>query len=353
MEKTLRLGTAYHGNRILKHVEADMEDLVRYHMDTVVHMYTHNDMDRHSKILKEIIKISEDKGLEVWVDNWGIDAGPGDKAYFVGQHPETVRMWTDGTPCGPRPCYNHPEFRVFTKRWIEAVAEARGKTLFWDEPCLDYHHANKSFTCYCPLCRALFEERYGFPMPAELTAEVSAFRADTVVDYFSEMTAYAASLGMKNTGCIMRDDNLRGIGAGSLDLLLKLPHFHNLGVDPYWCSPLPAEEVYDFVYSRTAKALKMCDEYKKDHNIWVKGYDIRAGHEDEIYIAAQAAYDAGARNIFTWSFRGGEPNNYRADNCDVAWEVMGEVFSHLRQRHYAALLEEIRAKRERNHDGRD
>ena len=42
MEK-LRLGTAYHGNRILKHVREDMTDIARHNMNLVVHMFTHTD----------------------------------------------------------------------------------------------------------------------------------------------------------------------------------------------------------------------------------------------------------------------------------------------------------------------
>ena len=48
MEKLLT-GVAYHGNRILKHVEEDMIDIVNHNMNLVVHMFTHNDWDRHLK----------------------------------------------------------------------------------------------------------------------------------------------------------------------------------------------------------------------------------------------------------------------------------------------------------------
>jgi len=79
MEEKLRLGTAYHSNRILRHVEEDMVDIVNHNMNLVVHMFSHNDLDRHSKVMKDIIAVSVDKGLEVWIDNWGLDCGPGDK----------------------------------------------------------------------------------------------------------------------------------------------------------------------------------------------------------------------------------------------------------------------------------
>ena len=129
MEK-LRLGAAYHGNRFLKHVEYDMQQLVEKNMNLVVHMYTHNDMDRNPKNMKEIFDISKDKGLEVWVDNWGIGGPPGDKCHFLGYHPECRRIKSNGEISPVSVCFNHQAFVDFSKNWIDHVKEAGGDTLF-------------------------------------------------------------------------------------------------------------------------------------------------------------------------------------------------------------------------------
>ena len=42
-EKVLKTGVAYHGNRILRHVEEDMKDIAGHNMNIVVHMFTHNE----------------------------------------------------------------------------------------------------------------------------------------------------------------------------------------------------------------------------------------------------------------------------------------------------------------------
>ena len=90
MEKLLT-GVAYHGNRILKHVEEDMIDIVNHNMNLVVHMFTHNDWDRHLKVMKDIVNITKYYGLDMWIDNWGIGGPPGDKSFFTGKHPEIFR----------------------------------------------------------------------------------------------------------------------------------------------------------------------------------------------------------------------------------------------------------------------
>ena len=55
----LRIGVAYHGNRILRHVDEDMREIVNHGMNVVVHMFSHNDWDRHLGVMKDIVSISE------------------------------------------------------------------------------------------------------------------------------------------------------------------------------------------------------------------------------------------------------------------------------------------------------
>lgn len=346
MNRTLKLGTAYHGNRILRHVEEDMTDIVRKHMNTVVHMFTHNDMDRHSQVMKDIIALSEDKGLEVWVDNWGVDAGPGDKSYFTGLHPECKQVFRNGKQAPLKPCYNQQAFRDFTRQWVDAVAEAGGKTLFWDEPRMA-SDPEAGMGCFCPECQRKFEERHHKSLFDATDAELEAHRNETIADYFRFATDYAHECGLVNTGCIMFAPQL-GSGFSLIDALMSLPHFDNVGCDPYWVmnykNPTPAE-VYAYNYDHTKTNLDMCRRFGKDHNIWLQAFAVPRGREDELVIAADALYDAGARTILSWSFRAGESNNYRSACPEMVWEINGEIMAHLRNRHFQAMLDEVRASR--------
>ena len=69
MERTLKLGTAYHGGRFLHQVEQDMRDIARHNMNTVVHMYTHNDWTRRTKLMKDIVKASTSETTSTTVYN--------------------------------------------------------------------------------------------------------------------------------------------------------------------------------------------------------------------------------------------------------------------------------------------
>ena len=50
--KKLRTGAVYYGNRMLSHSMTDMREMARADLDIVVHMLTHNDMER-DRILAE------------------------------------------------------------------------------------------------------------------------------------------------------------------------------------------------------------------------------------------------------------------------------------------------------------
>lgn len=340
MEKLLT-GTAYHGNRIIRHVEEDMRDVTKHGMNLVVHMFTHNDWDRHLGVMKDIVRISEDQGLEVWIDNWGLGGAPGDKSHFLEYHPEAHQVYSDGSVDPVTSCYNSPAFLQFTKDWLDAVAEFGGKSIFWDEPRFltkKDTNGNEVFSCCCENCKKLFREKYGKDMPATLTPEVVNFRAESMYNYFDAATTHAAKLGMQNHACVMLH---------TLEYaqdLVRLPNMTTFGSDPYWNpgNSKHEKDPYHYVYTNTRKMMEITKQANKGTHIWIQGFDIPAGYEDQILIATDAAYDAGARTIIDWSFRGAESNTYRSEHCDRVWETMGEAMKRIRNRYFDEVREQKR-----------
>ena len=179
------------------------------------------------------------------------------------------------------------------------------------------------FCCTCPRCKNKFEEKYNKPLTPDLTAEISSefaeFRTDSIVEYFKDILTYSASLGLHNTACIMPGAT-HGISLESVGKLLSIPEIENVGYDPYWYG-IPGADAYEYVYNERKEAIERCDKYGKDHNIWIQGYASPKGREEEIIEATEAAYDAGARTILSWSFHGGESTNYRSADPQRSWKV--------------------------------
>lgn len=336
--KPLLLGAAYHGNRMPSHAREDMRDMVRCGCDLVVHMFSHTDWDRHMRRMKDIVEISQEAGLEVWADNWGLSGPPGDKSHFLAYHPEAHMVYSDGQVDPVRACLNSAALRSFVSEWIDAVEYLGVKTIFWDEPHLPKDGAR--YSCACPACRERFRARYGREMPETADEDVERFRTDTIVEYFREITAYSAKKGMKNTVCVMLGEQ-HGIGLSTLDRICALDTLDNIGSDPYWlhvkdCSP------YAFVYENARRNIEISERFGKDHNIWIQAYSTPRGREEEIIQATEAAYDAGARTILAWGYAGSESNDYAAANPEKTWQITAEAFRRVREIERNDILEENR-----------
>lgn len=318
----LKLGIAYHGNRLISHVQTDLKDIIAHNFNTVVHMFSHNDWYRSSAVMKDIFSMTYDLGLDIWVDNWGLGGSPGDPSFFLSYHPEAHQYTSDGQMRAVNVCFNHKSFVQWTKEWIDMVYECGGRKIFWDEPNLVT--AEDKFSCACPLCKKLFKERYNREMPQIPDADCFDFQEWTITNYFKEVTAYAKAKGMENIICVMLGRK-HGICLDNISELGKIDSLDNIGCDPYWVGRATGPEVYKSVFEATQKNLEVAAQYNKDHNIWIQGFYNPAGLEEDIVYAAEAAYDAGARNILVWGFRGSEGNNYHAIKPEVVWQKMGDA----------------------------
>lgn len=335
--RRLRTGVAYHGNRMLRHVQDDLVDIINHNFNLVVHMFSHTDWDRHRSVMGEIIAMTEGMGLDVWVDNWGIGGPPGDKSHFLAYYPDSHQVYSNGEMDPVRACLMSPDFRSFTRQWIDVVYDIGGRSIFWDEPHLAAKEtsAGPAWTCRCPRCRKLFAERYGKPMPVEQTAEVEQFRIWSVVDYFRDMTAYSKKKGMENIVCVMLGSTY-GINLATIEEICSLECLDNVGSDPYYIDENTdgsgERDVYGFVYRATRRNLDISEKYHKDHNIWIQAFSLPRGREEEIVTASDAAYDAGARTILVWGYRGSESNDYRAQHPDLAWKAAGDAMLRITDR---------------------
>ena len=121
----MAIGVSYFGNRILRHVAADMEDLARRGFTGVLHTFSENDFFYYREQIARMVQVSHDAGLEVQLGPWGLGHTFGGEAesLFTAQHPEVGQVLSDGRRIGAG-CPNQPAFRAFVRSWGTAAVEA-------------------------------------------------------------------------------------------------------------------------------------------------------------------------------------------------------------------------------------
>lgn len=329
----MKIGTSYFGNRILKHVAQDMKYLADNGFTYVVHTFSENDFHFYRDTMKEIIRISKDNGLETFIDPWGVGKVFGGEAFslFVSTNPEVCEILSDGKPAGIA-CPNNPEFRDFMKKWIDAAVGTEADYLFWDEPhfYLPFWMGGRPNTwgCRCRYCREKYEEKTGSSLPEEETPEVKDFKEDSTRDFLQEMINYGHSQGIKNSLCILP-------GSGStekdMDRMASLSNLDNFGTDPYWYAF--KKDVNEFVGDYSEKVVKACKNYGLENHLWIQGFKVPGGREEEIFTAVNAAADAGIESMAVWGFDACSfMSSIAPDNPEKTWKIVVEAFNSVKDR---------------------
>src|SRR5919109_521194 len=131
----METGIAYFGNRILRHVEADLEDMAAHGCTYVVHTFSEEDLRCYAGTMRSIVAATHAAGLRAWLNPWGVGGVFGGEALslYAARFPKRQQVLSTGETV-PVACPNWPEFRAAVRGWIDAALATGADVLFWDEP---------------------------------------------------------------------------------------------------------------------------------------------------------------------------------------------------------------------------
>ena len=358
----METGVAYFSARTLRHVRADLEDMVAHHCTYVVHCLTETDLLFYRKAVADAFAATREAGLEVWVDPWAVAAlfGGESLSRFLVDHPEALQVLSDGRRA-PAACPNHPETRAFLRSWVQAAAESGGQVLFWDEPHFYHGPFHRDFSgawaCACDHCRERFRAAYGRGLPAEMDEEVRAFREASLIDFLAEMAREGRRLGLRNALCLIPVD-LESVGlheearrlqetmvklagpaaAGQLlemgvrdwEAAAAIPDLDIFGCDPYWL--LFGAQPEPFVRAFTQRTVEVAERHGRQTQIWVQAFAVPEGREEEIRIGLRTAASLGVTHLAAWSYEATASMDIRCARPDLIWRIVGETFGEMRSR---------------------
>ncbi len=324
----MKLGCSYFGNRIMRHVAEDMKYLADKHFTYVVHTFSENDFHFYGRTMKDIVRISKECGLETYLDPWGVGKVFGGEAFseFVCTHPQVRQIISDGLPAGIA-CLNNPEFRQFIHEWIDAAVETDTDYVFWDEPHFYIPTwmggRPNTWGCLCQHCRKKFEERYNAPLPEIETSEVKEFKHQSILDFLTEMIGYTHKLSKKNALCILPHST--GQGDNWIDFA-SISELDIFGTDPYWYAS--GKDVKEYMGEFAREVAKTCRQTGREGQIWIQGFKVPAGREEEIRTAVEVAVNAGIRNLAVWGFEACAHISWVApDDPAKAWSIICDAFA--------------------------
>ncbi|MEX0659978.1 MAG: hypothetical protein WD080_12670 [Egibacteraceae bacterium] len=300
----MAIGVSYFGNRILRHVAADMDDLAARGFTGVLHTFSENDFFYYRAQIAEIVRVSHDAGLTVQLAPWGLGHAFGGEAesLVTAQRPEIGQVLSDGRRIGAG-CPSNRDFRAFVRRWGSAAVEAGADSVFWDEPHWAaperFAVAPDRWGCRCGHCRRAFAEQVGGDMPDTLTAEVAAFRAAVLVGFVRELVADVHAQGGASTVCLLPVTEAPR-GMGDWEPVAALPGLATLATDPYW--QVFDQPVEPFVSAFADRVRRLADAHGIGAQIWIQGFGLGPQDADDIRTAVASARAAGVEDLWTWGY---------------------------------------------------
>jgi N-acetylmuramic acid 6-phosphate etherase len=323
---TARAGCSYFGVRILRHVRRDLEDIAARGYTDVLHTFSENDLAYYRGTMAEIVAASHAVGLGVQMAPWGLGRTFGGEAEsrFVTMRPEACQVLDDGRRVATG-CLNNEVYRAYCRDWADAAIEAGADRVFWDEPhwTVPEHVGvddEDRWACCCDLCRRLYEERYGEPMPAALTPEVMAFREASTVDFLRDMLEHVSARGGRSTICLL--PLVEGPhGVSDWDAVAALPGLDTLATDPYWKNF--DESAGSFVGRFARLVAETASRHGVGAQLWVPSFGLT--HEDvpDLEAAIASSRAAGIDDLWTWGYEAcGHMTHLATADAPLVWEAV-------------------------------
>ncbi|OHB87983.1 MAG: hypothetical protein A3C38_00460 [Planctomycetes bacterium RIFCSPHIGHO2_02_FULL_50_42] len=338
---SLTLGVSYFGSKHLDHVRRDMDKIAEAGCNMVVLTMSEEDMTYYPDTMVKLVKAAKEAGLRVFLDPWGVGRVFGGEAFsnFVSMNPrERQRMeLPEGELWADKACLNSATFRKMMEAWVDLAGHTNAHGVFWDEPHLYYGELKPLFGkkrdvwgCSCNVCKRLFREKFGYEMMGQFSDDISKFRQATILGFIESLCELAVSKGLINALCVFPMHDPR-FGIYQWEKIMENKYLSVFGSDPYWLAF--EKDMEEFVRSVARDVVALCKKYDKEPQIWIQGFRVPSGREDEVKRAIDIAREEGVNNIAVWSYGGSECMSYlQSERPEEVWKRVSEAFNGLRDR---------------------
>jgi N-acetylmuramic acid 6-phosphate etherase len=177
------------------------------------------------------------------------------------------------------------------------------------------------WSCCCERCA----ERFGAPLPSELTPEVQAFREASVADFLREVVGHVAERGGRNTVCLLpATEGAQGLA--DWDTVAALPGLTTLATDPYWKH---WDEPAGAFVRRFARLLReTCERHGVGAQLWLPSFGLTRDDIPDLQAAIAAAREEGIDDLWTWAYEAAaHMTSLATPDSPGVWEAVSDALT--------------------------
>ncbi len=323
----MKTGVIYLGIRDPYRIREDMENLASSGYTHVLHPYSEEDFQNYRKSMREIIHISAECGLTVYVSPWGIGKvfdGLG-LSELAGVTPKLAQIDSRGSVT-PAACPNNLAYREYMRDWVEEVCSTQIETVLWDNPHFYQKVESKLWCCRCDSCQKQFRKQTRHFMPNSQTKSVRQFLRASLYEFLAELTGLVHRYHKRNSICF--DAVIEEETNEILENIAELPSVDELGLKPAWQRGEKPSNISQNYHQISKRLLAVTKKFEKEPQVWIKNYNIQKNNEQAVAEATFAAYNEGVRNLFAFGYKGSHAISIiRSDEPELVWKVQTDAFS--------------------------
>lgn len=330
----MQFGVSYFGVRNPAHCQRDIAAIARLGFSAIIFTFSEEDHRFYQGTLAACVRAAHAEGLQAYIDPWGVAGVFGGEAFSErgAWDLEGQQQRSDGRPL-PLLCPNSSEVRTYLQRWVTTVAEVlQADAIFWDEPhfYLPFGEAQRQglWSCCCARCQAHFQQTHGLPFPRTETPEVRQCKQEAMLRLINDVTAMAASQGLRNIVCILPEHEDSAGLERKCDLFAANPHLDILATDPY---PLWHRRDIATTHVFCKALLAACQRHRKQAQMWIQGFRVPAGQEALLGEEMRLMARCGIEDIAIWSYLAtGYMSSHTCADAPRVWQVFTETMHALR-----------------------
>jgi hypothetical protein len=308
----MRTGVSYMGQHEARYIDLDMREMRDLRLDDVFLAAQENDFIYFPGKISLTPRIAADHGLRAIAIFWGALNlfGGGRSSQFLLGNPAGFQVKRDGSRSSAG-CYMNPLCRSRVKEMIDIVAAAGFAGYFVDEP-------TPLRECFCPSCRARFEEWHAGDLLAAAGDRLEEFRRRCVADYVDDVSRYCKDNHprLETSCCLMPHDEEMWASISAL------PALDGFGTDLYWVNEdRDTEEM-----APTVRAMgDLCRDRGKIHHEWLQCWDVRGGKETRIRDQGRILLREKPDALYVWAWKGQAGTSESCDDPVKAWLQAKEI----------------------------